>query len=483
MNEKRGDMRVRDDVRRRRCSWLIGLTLGASVLGWGAGAAAADEFEIKAEPLDERCPSTMTDPKCVDTLDGVVKNIDDTSKNVNGVVDKRLAAIQDVSKRAAATKAVDDLKMHNDELRRLLDAYNKEGDAAVKRKKHVPLLTQYNQLVEAYTTAVAAFKNAEASAAAPDPAVPLAQIEKACKTSCKAPDAFCINAQDGEPLCKDLSPDVYGLPDSIDAGGRITVRVFGMSNLKPKIELKVLFNRSLEVLFGGSIEVAHPKDASPQAAPQFEELATEVSEVSAETTIDAVKIQFRRSDEDPKKAVSETYVIPISHGEYYLEFGALFPIVILGSRKVEQINLPGSGGQRRLTIAEDSSVNPAIVLNVFPGGRRRGNISSCRHHCEVGDFFGFQAGVDLDLGKPFDRIFLGGVFEPISGLSLNGGIAIVQQEYLPSGHVANMILSASESFSPAHMYTPRFYFGATLTLDIINAASTATRSVTNALTR
>jgi hypothetical protein len=187
-----------------------------------------------------------------------------------------------------------------------------------------------------------------------------------------------------------------------------------------------------------------------------------------------------------RQPVDESYAVSVNHGQYYIEFGALFPIVVGGSRRIVQTPIPGTGGERRLTVDQDWSVNPAIVLNVFPGGRRRGVISSfqdCRPGTTLGDLLGLQAGVDLDLGKPFDRIFLGGVIEPVAGLSFNAGMALVQQEYLPTGYAESMILPTSESFTPTLRYTPRFYFGATLTIDIINSASTATRSFASAIVR
>ncbi|WP_437939548.1 hypothetical protein [Sorangium sp. So ce341] len=308
------------------------------------------------------------------------------------------------------------------------------------------------------------------------------EIQQFCASSCKAPGAFCIDARSGEPLCDGLTPDVYSLVGSLSPGDKLVVRVFGEAALKDKLKLSVSFIRSADRRFDDPAKGAR----GPAAPAKLELLAEQTAEVPEDTSIASLKIRYELAGDGPESAIDESYAVPIDHGQYYLEFGALFPLVIDGSRRVVQTTVPGAGGERRLSVQEDWSVNPSIVLNVFPGGRRRGVISSfqdMRLSTTLGDLLGVQAGVDLDLGEPFDRIFLGGVIEPVAGLSFNAGLAFVQQEYLPAGHAEGMILPAGESVSPVRRYAPRFYFGATLTLDIVNTATTATTSFASALTR
>ncbi|WP_437336686.1 hypothetical protein [Sorangium sp. So ce394] len=305
------------------------------------------------------------------------------------------------------------------------------------------------------------------------------EIQQICTSSCKAPGAFCIDARSGEPLCKGLTPDVYSLVGSLSPGDKLLVRVFGEAALKDELKLSVSFIRSPDRRFDDRAK-------GDRAPPKLELLAEQTGEAPEDTSITSLKIRYELAGDGPESAIDESYAVPIDHGQYYLEFGALFPLVIDGSRRVVQTTVPGAGGERRLSVQEDWSVNPSIVLNVFPGGRRRGVISSfqdMRLSTTLGDLLGVQAGVDLDLGEPFDRIFLGGVIEPVAGLSFNAGVAFVQQEYLPAGHAEDMILPAGESVSPVRRYAPRFYFGATLTLDIVNTATTATTSFAGALKR
>ncbi|WP_437854647.1 hypothetical protein [Sorangium sp. So ce363] len=309
------------------------------------------------------------------------------------------------------------------------------------------------------------------------------EIQQICATSCRAPGAFCIDARSGEPLCDGLEPDVYSLVDSLSPKDKLIVRVFGEAALKDKVKLSVSFLRSPDRLFEKDAAATAAKAAT---APTIVLLAEQVAEIPEDTSITSLKIRYELAAGDPGSAIDESYAVSIDQGQYYLEFGALFPIVVNGSRRVVQTTLPGTGGERRLSVQEDWSVNPSIVLNVFPGGRRRGVISSfqdMRCATTFGDLLGVQAGVDLDLGQPFDRVFLGGVLEPVAGLSFNAGLALIQQEYLPSGHAENMILAEGDSLTPVRRYTPRFYFGATLTLDIVNTAATATTSFVGKLTR
>ncbi|WP_438040437.1 hypothetical protein [Sorangium sp. So ce128] len=309
------------------------------------------------------------------------------------------------------------------------------------------------------------------------------EIQQICTTSCRAPGAFCMDARSGEPLCDGLEPDVYSLVDSLSPKDKLIVRVFGEAALKDKVKLSVSFLRSADRLFEKDAAATGAKAAT---APTIVLLAEQVAEIPEDTSITSLKIRYELAAVDPGSAIDESYAVSIDQGQYYLEFGALFPIVVNGSRRVVQTTLPGTGGERRLSVQEDWSVNPSIVLNVFPGGRRRGVISSfqdMRCATTFGDLLGVQAGVDLDLGQPFDRVFLGGVLEPVAGLSFNAGLALIQQEYLPSGHAENMILAEGDSLTPVRRYTPRFYFGATLTLDIVNTAATATTSFVGKLTR
>ncbi|WP_437751904.1 hypothetical protein [Sorangium sp. So ce1389] len=296
-----------------------------------------------------------------------------------------------------------------------------------------------------------------------------------CAKQCLSPGAFCIDAQRGAPFCEGLRGATYDLPDSLRPGERIAVRVIGKeAEDRGKVKLALNFAASPESLFNPPPPSA-ALSKGPLALTVVEE---QVVQVPDDSTIAFLRIVFTRTD--GKLTAPVEYRALVDHGQYYLEAGILLPIVVDGSRRVVTTPIPSTGGERMYSIAENWSVNPSIVLNVFPGGRRRGFVSSYQgcFWCAGfwGDFLGLQAGVDLDLGEPFDRIFMGVVLQPVAGLSINSGLALVEQEFLPPGYAVGMPVTSGETLTPQPHYMSRFYFGATLTLDIINTVTTATRA-------
>lgn len=291
-----------------------------------------------------------------------------------------------------------------------------------------------------------------------------------CDALCASPEAFCIEFDNGRPFCEGgtIVHSRYEKPASLQPGATLVVRVIGHKSKAQHAELKVDLIRSTDTIFPDT-------NNAPPAAQQhsYAVLREQEGKVPDDASVTALKITFRRAD---NSTIKSSYEIRINHGNHYVQIGVLFPITIDGSRAVTPALLPGSGGVRRLTVNEDWSVNPALVLNLFPGGRRKGVVSSFSHCCEAYNFWdsaGIQAGVDLDLGDPFDRIFVGLVFEPVSGLSLNAGAAFVKGEFVPEGYAAGMVVPQDETFTPDRRYMTRFYFGATLTLDIVETVARA----------
>lgn len=207
-----------------------------------------------------------------------------------------------------------------------------------------------------------------------------------------------------------------------------------------------------------------PKDAE---AVLYVDLLAEGAIVTDDEAAESVTITLQG-------AKRQDYVIPINHGKYYIEVGVLLPFVYNGSRKVTGAPIPGTGGDQTLTVKETWQITPALVLNVFPGGRSRGKITSfeignvCR---SLANLLGIQAGIDLDLSRPFDRFYVGGVFAPVTGLSLNAGLALLEGEFIPKNYRNGLLLPQGESFTPDIKFMPRFYFGLTATLDLLTTLS------------
>jgi hypothetical protein len=117
------------------------------------------------------------------------------------------------------------------------------------------------------------------------------------------------------------------------------------------------------------------------------------------------------------------------------------------------------------------------VLNVFPGGRRNGHIWAFDSPVWPGDVIGLQIGVDLNLKSALDNLYFGAVLEPIAGLSLNGGLALVKGQFVPAGYAANMLIPTNETFTPDSRYLPACYVGLTLSNEIFSTIVNAARTV------
>jgi hypothetical protein len=71
---------------------------------------------------------------------------------------------------------------------------------------------------------------------------------------------------------------------------------------------------------------------------------------------------------------------------------------------------------------------------------------------------------------------MGLVFEPLSGLALGVGVALLQGQFLAPGMAEGMILPSAADLRTNTDYMLRPYFGLTLTTDILDAVSRATVS-------
>ncbi len=207
--------------------------------------------------------------------------------------------------------------------------------------------------------------------------------------------------------------------------------------------------------------------------PRFAKLMEKSITVSSSANVQSVTIAYKWTPKDTTKLpVSRDYVITVDHGMYYLEIGLLVPFVINGTRTVTQSPVPGTGGEKRLRLTEDSVVTPALALNIFPLGRRNGRVTAF-DPCRAWDLFGAQFAVDLNLKEPFERVYGGFVFEPIAGLSLSGGLAMVKGDVIPQEYAEGMLVPKDETLTPDRRYFPRPYFGLTLTNEIVTAITGA----------
>ena len=316
-------------------------------------------------------------------------------------------------------------------------------------------------------------------------------VEKSCELSCSGDNTFCIEATTGEPFCKKKNAlTIPGLPKQVEGGTTFTVRVMGLTDTGGTYSIGVASSFLHDSLFA-------PATAPSGAAPNIEkingqgELALDPNEpkfgqlgdektmsIPSDSKLLLVKIVYAWTPDikDERAPRKKQYVIELDHGKYYLEVGLLMPVVFGGSRTVTPTLVPGTGGQQRLTVSNDTVVSPALALNVFPGGRRNGRVSAFGPY-RAGDLVGFQFALDLDLKHAFDRFYLGLVLEPIAGFSVNPGMAMVKGQFLPDGHAAGMLVPSGETFTPHSKYMPRPYLGLTITNEILTTITGAARAI------
>ena len=308
------------------------------------------------------------------------------------------------------------------------------------------------------------------------------ELEGICKKSCVSPGAFCIEAATGLPLCNNTAGiQTYNLPSKLDPGDKIAAQVWGIDGIDNEgtasLSSTERVSRDSVLAPSGGVKLGAPGALSATDL-HFVKLVEKEIAVSTSASVLSVAIAYRWT---PKGATSPTsthdYEITVDHGKYYLELGILFPFVINGTRTVTQAPVPGTGGEKRIRLSEDSAVTPALALNVFPGGRRNGRVTAFEPF-RAWDLFGVQLGVDLNLKQPFERVYLGFVVEPIAGISLDAGLAMVKGDVIPRDYAEGMLVPSGEAFTPDRRYFPRPYFGLTLTNEILTALTGAAHKIT-----
>ncbi|MGK3961436.1 hypothetical protein WMF38_51065 [Sorangium sp. So ce118] len=475
---------------------LLAVLAGVASMSIGTSAEAQPRPPT-AEPVTSHCPAAAPPKECAEKIAKAIVGKNTMAPQWRDALDSELKGIPAGARADLKQRAGDAVKGAQEALAKITDekrldeinslaASRVDADQAKAKTKAEELYAEYLSFVGLWTDASDKIKAASAVpaagagaaasnalAAATEVAADGKETLEICAKQCLSPGAFCIDARSGAPFCEGLRGATYDLPDALRPGERIAVRVIGKeAEDAGKVKLALNFAASPESLFKPPSPAALAK--GPGALTVVEE---QIVQVPDDSTIAFLRIVFARTDGKLRAPVE--YRALVDHGQYYLEAGILLPIVVDGSRRVVTTPIPSTGGERMYSIAENWSVNPSIVLNVFPGGRRRGFVSSYQgcFWCAGfwGDLLGLQAGVDLDLGEPFDRIFMGVVLQPIAGLSINSGLALVEQEFLPPGYAVGMPVTSGETLTPQPHYMPRFYFGATLTLDIVNTFATATR--------
>lgn len=342
-----------------------------------------------------------------------------------------------------------------------------------------------------------------ANASTPEPA------EVYVREGCARASVLCLDA-DGRPIADDA------MPARVTAGAGVQVKVLGCANVYKDASYKIDSEAETtpERLFKETSSTEATDDQTESLRKELDKCdsADKVTVLKSErvtvasapnTRLFRIIVTRQEGADAAARLRVETYESRVDLGRYYLDVGVMIPVVLGGDRKVvvEDTDQPGI---KRLSVREDLQVVPALMLHVFPGGRDLGALSSfkvghgcadpapawrrCRsdrHRRRAANALGLQLGIELDF-KNFNRLFFGGLFEPVAGLSFNAGVALTRLEYIRGGHFSGALIPAptgtnSDGSADLRQYVdrywaPRFYLGVTLSFDIVRTLNERRRN-------
>jgi hypothetical protein len=184
----------------------------------------------------------------------------------------------------------------------------------------------------------------------------------------------------------------------------------------------------------------------------------------AQPSLDVEFVRIDRGSASP--SVDQHLSTWIDSGTYHLEASVLVPFVFRGKRVATLTPTPG-GNQFLIGLDEDWHITAAVMVDLFPFGRQKGQVSSfehCRSGSCVENWLGLQFGTGLS--SIFQEWYLGLLFEPVSGVAIGAGGALLKGDFLGPGLAEGMLLPSPAQFSVNSDYMIRPYFGIALTSDI-----------------
>jgi len=179
--------------------------------------------------------------------------------------------------------------------------------------------------------------------------------------------------------------------------------------------------------------------------------------------------------------VAGVFSIAVNQGRYFLDIGIAAVVIPGGSRRVQAETIPGTG-DRIAHVDQDWRVDGALMINAFVFGGRR--VSGIWYRGENDPssrgLFGAQVGFNLDLKNPLDQIYLGLFIEPIAGLSLGAGVALVNGQFLTGATGGGTLLApgAQPQVETNRMLRP--YLAITFSSEIIDSAKNVFTTARNA---
>ncbi len=310
---------------------------------------------------------------------------------------------------------------------------------------------------------------------------------------CDRPDILCFDA--------DGNIGGAGLGSPIRAGTRFQVLAFGeigkYENHTITFELTEIKEISV-VIEPGKTATGEQRStdactiAVPDDAVGYEVLQTKTFTVPKTLGVTDIAVEYTLSKAG-KNVATGLGVTEIDHGKYYIDVGLFVPFVPFGKRTVTARPV---GGERYLVVDSDLHITAGLAMNVFPGGRRRGeltpwsnrppcwmlrntknnNNNNAKKQCHAavaGELIGLQLGADLDIRDPIDQFYFGLVFEPVTGLTLSIGGAVIAMDDLGPGRAEGQLVASDADLDPSTKYRVRPYTSFGLSLDLVQALRAA----------
>lgn len=256
-------------------------------------------------------------------------------------------------------------------------------------------------------------------------------------------------------------------PKRVDAGASVTIVVLDISEQKPDghINFNVVVDHgsARDVLFEKTSSNEGLKGVGPTPFKAYVLHKHHVDFfVGADVSRSEITLQKRIGTASGKE---KTIGFEIVHGRFFLQVGVLLPFVYNGQRSIVGAET-GDGMRVTPYVSRDVAITGALSLTVIPWGRDKGRISSFDSCRGFGQGFGFQIAKDFNFSALGDW-YLGGLFQPVTGVSLSVGWSLRQGEFLKDGARRTAVYENEASIPTDKRYMLVPYVGVTFTQEAL----------------
>lgn len=215
---------------------------------------------------------------------------------------------------------------------------------------------------------------------------------------------------------------------------RVTIRVVGPEGCKGKIgDISVRADKGASV-------VDLLRNADERSDGMFAEVTVAMP---AEQSVRYVQVTLTNR-KDQTSWMDAAIPLAMNKGHYILDFGFGVAVILDGDRKVIATPYRSDLTDRRLAVTTSDATSFAFFISMYPFGHER-DTYGVFEGVKLRNFVGLQVGTALDTRKMLRTGYAGAFLEPVTGLTLGGGVAILDGEYLKPGNTAGTPLPETGS--------------------------------------